>query len=304
MDSTLKDIPSAEQGEGQLATTGQEAAKGTYLQAVPAVEQATRILFMLANSVSGEASVTEVARETGISRSKALAILNTLRTAGLIGRNERNKCYHLGPNVLLLSRGFVNHTDLGQSATPYIEELAATTRCTVFLGVISGDTLFVVALRHAPEVGFCALAIGHRYLLTWGAHGRAILASMPSEELERRLGGRAQFDAGQTGKDAIEVDQLRAEIDEARRRGYGVSLGTTWSGVNAVSAVLTVGTSEPTLPEASRVAGCLVAVGNFATEQVEEIGQLVVAMAAEISVELGPLLETVNPHFPFSHPLS
>jgi DNA-binding IclR family transcriptional regulator len=277
------------------------AGKDSYLQSVPAVDQSVRLLFLLANTVGGEASLTELAREVGISKSKGLAILNTLRSAGLVIRDERTKNYSLGPNLLTLSRAFINNTDLARAATPYLERLAAETGCSLHLGVVSGETLFVIARRHAPGGSYIPIDVGHRYPLTWGAHGRAYLATFPREELERRLSQSAIIQAGETDRDQIDRDTLRAQVDEAREAGYGKSLGTTWSGLNAVSAVVTA--RVPDLPGDQRVVGCLVAVGSFSPDRAEEIGLLLVAAAAEMRDGLGPLLQSVNLHFPLSRPL-
>ena len=137
----------------------------------------------------------------GISKSKGLAILNTLRNAGLVTRDDRTKNYALGPNLLLLSRALINNTDLAQAATPFLEELAAKTGCSMHLGIVSGETLFVVARRHAPGGTYIAIDVGHRYPLTWGAHGRAYLATLPPEEFERRLSRSSIIQAGETDRD-------------------------------------------------------------------------------------------------------
>ncbi len=298
MDAMLNSIPSSEQ---QVAETGAGGGKDSYLQLVPAVDQAVRLLFSLANTVGGEASLTQLTKEVGISKSKGLAILNTLRNAGLVARDERTKNYALGANLLLLSRALINHTDLTRAATPYLEELAATTGCSTHLGIVSGETLFVVARRHAPGGSYIPIDVGHRYPLTWGAHGRAYLATLPPEELERRLSHSSIIQAGETDRDQIDRDTLRTQVEEARRLGYGMSLGTTWSGLNAISAVLTAETPET--PEGWRVVGCIVAVGSFSPERAPAIGELLVRTAAEMSKRLGPLLQSVNLHFPLSRPL-
>ncbi len=285
----------------QPAEATKSGGKDTYLQLVPAVDQAVRLLFLLANTVGGEASLTELTKEVGISKSKGLAILNTLRNAGLVVRDERTKNYSLGPNLLLLSRALINNTDLARAATPYLDRLAAETGCSNHLGVFSGETMFVVARRHAPGGTYIAVDVGHRYPLTWGAHGRAYLASLPPEEFERRLKQSSILQAGETDRDGIDPDTLRAQVEEARRLGYGMSLGTTWSGLNAVSAVLTVPSAES--PGGKRAAGCVVTVGSFSPQRAHEIGRLLVDTVAEMNEKLGPLLQAVNLHFPLSRPL-
>ena len=157
--------PGAALSEDLAADSG---GKESYLKLVPAVDQSIRLMFALANIVGGEASLTELSKEVIISKSKGLAILNTLRDAGLVTRSERTKDYRLGPNLLALARAFVNSTDLAQAVAPYPEELAAQTGCGFHLGVVSGETLFVVARRHAPGGNYVAIDVGHRYPLTWG----------------------------------------------------------------------------------------------------------------------------------------
>lgn len=298
MDAMLNSIPSSEPDEGG---TAEESGKGSYLQLVPAVDQAIRLLFALANIVGGEASLTELAKEVGISKSKGLAILNTLRNADLVTRNERTKNYRLGPNILLLTRALVNNTDLSQAVYPYLEQLAATTGCSFHLGVVSGETLFVVARRHAPGGTYIAVDVGHRYPLTWGAHGRAYLATLTADEFERRLAGSSIIQAGETDRDGIDRDTLRAQVDEARQLGYGLNLGTTWSGLNAVSTGISVSSSDA--PGGHRAVGFLVAVGNFSEERAHEIGRLMIDVSAEMARRLGPMFAAVNLHFPLSRPL-
>lgn len=295
----LNSIPPSELPLGGEAAD--EAGKDSYLQLVPAVDQAVRLMFALANIVGGEASLTELSKEVGISKSKGLAILNTLRNAGLVTRSDRTKNYRLGPNILLLTRALVNNTDLAQAVYPYLENLAAKTGCSFHLGVVSGETLFVVARRHAPGGTYIAIDVGHRYPLTWGAHGRAFLATLPPEEFERRLGQSSIIQAGETDRDGIDREVLRAQVEEARRLGFGMNLGTTWSGLNAVSTAITV--ASPDAPEGKRAVGFLVAVGNFSEERAHEIGRLMQDVAADIGRQLGPLFATVNLHFPLSRPL-
>jgi DNA-binding IclR family transcriptional regulator len=304
MDAMLNSIPPSELPAGEAEETAEAAEDGgkeSYLQLVPAVDQAIRLLFGLANTVGGEGSLTELSKEVGISKSKGLAILNTLRNAGLVMRNERTKNYRLGPNILMLTRALTNNTDLAQSVYPYLEDLAAQTGCSFHLGVVSGETLFVVARRHAPGGTYIAVDVGHRYPLTWGAHGRVYLATLPPEEFERRLGQSSIIQAGETDRDGIDRDVLRSQVEEARQVGYGMNLGTTWSGLNAVSAPIYI--PAPEAPGGRRAVAYLVAVSNFSVERAHQIGRLMLEVTAEMSQKLGPMFEAVNLHFPLSRPL-
>jgi DNA-binding IclR family transcriptional regulator len=259
---------------------------------VPAVGQATRLLFSLANSVRGEASLTELAGETGIVKSQVLAILNTLGAAGLVTRDKHTKNYALGTNIVLLYRAFTNNTDLARVVTPYLQELAAETGCTVLMGLVVGETLFIIARRHPPGGVYLPIDSGHRFPLIWGAHGKAYLAALPAEEFERRLARDSILEASVTDRIGVDRDTLRLQVDECRRLGYGKNMATTPSGPNTVSAVLTV--DSPDTLGGRHVAGCIVALGFYPPEGVHKVGCLLIEAASEISQRFGPLLQAVN----------
>jgi len=55
-------------------------AKSTYMNLVPAAEQALKILLFLAGDRSGKKSVAEIRKELGIYKSKGYSLLNTLQS--------------------------------------------------------------------------------------------------------------------------------------------------------------------------------------------------------------------------------
>jgi DNA-binding IclR family transcriptional regulator len=257
---------------------------------VPAVDQASRILFALGRNPRGSATLTEICGEVGISKSKGLAILNTLRSAGLVARNDRSKTYGLGPRLLTLSRALLDHTDLAHEAAPYLDDLVAATGCTALLGLVSGDRLFVIARREARAAMGIAVHVGNRFPLTLGAHGKAILAALPDDELERMLERGSLYVYGESSKDAVDIPALRAELEECRRLGYAHDLSVTQTGIGAVSAVLIDEYSEVSPPGMSRIVGCLIVVGTFGAEVAAEYGRTVAATARDLSLRGGPPL--------------
>ncbi len=265
---------------------------GSYSQRVLAVDQATRLLFALAGAPGGEASLAELARQTGVGRRHAVAILDTLRRARLVSRDPWTKNYVLGAGVVLLARAMLNSTDLATAATPYLEELAAKTDCSIHLGVISGDSLLVVARGIPPGGGWLHLNVWSRSPLTWGAHGIAYLAALPLDEFERRL---AEISTGptaspaQSGPEAVDIARLREQVEECRRLGYADNLDMAGSGQGALSAAVMV--SPLDIQGSPRVGGCIVALGAPAPERVPEVGRLLVATAAQVGQDLAPWLQ-------------
>ena len=257
--------------------------KPSYVEHVPAVDQASRILFALGSNPRGSATLTEICAAVGISKSKGLAILNTLRNSGLVARSDRSKTYGLGPGLLTLSRALLDHTDLAHEAAPYLDDLVGATGCTALLGLVSGDRLFVIARREARAAMGIAVHVGNRFPLTLGAHGKAILAALPEDEFERMLERGSLYVYGESNKDSVDFVALRAELEECRRVGYAHDVSVTQTGIGAVSAVLMDEYSEASPPGMSRIVGCLIVVGTFGPEAAAEYGRKVAATAREMS---------------------
>jgi DNA-binding IclR family transcriptional regulator len=265
--------------------------KSGYLRRVPAVDQAIRILISLAANRNGAATLTEIAQEVGVNKSKALAILNTLQAAGMVTRSPRSKIYRLGPGLLPLSRALLDHTDIAQASAPYLRELAAATNSTALLGSVAGGHLFVMARSDPPEGPGIAVHVGHRRPLYSASHGKAILAAMSEADRERALAeGPLQFTlaAGQGSRD---LDRLRAELKKAASQGFALDLGVTNQGLNAISSALVDPyATASTASGPSRVVGCLIVVGTFPRAKVAQYGGRVAAAAHRVSTELAPLL--------------
>lgn len=256
-----------------------------YGQKVPAVDQAARILHHLAGDPRGYATLTEISLAVGIYKSKGRAILSTLCDANLVSRNDQDKTYSLGPGVLALSRAFLDHTDLGRVAAPYLEELAVSTGTCAFVAVIRGPEVFVVASREAPDGIGVSIRVGYHFPLTFGSIGKAIGAFLPDDELETILSRPPLYFHGRPNAGTpTDMDAVRADLLEAREKGYGVDLGRVQAGVHAVCAPL-LGNREPYRPQ-----GVLTLIGTFPAEAAAAHGERVAAKAREMSASFGPLL--------------
>lgn len=273
---------------GDQPTDGGAPAAGGpgYGEKVPAVDQATRILYYLAEEPRGQMTLTEICRAVGIYKSKGRAILNTLRAADLITRNDPEKTYSLGPGLLVLSRALLDQTDLTRAAAPFLAELAVLPGSCSFLALIRGDQVYVVARREAPGGVSVTIRVGYHYPLTWGSVGKAIVASLPELERERMLVSAPLYFYGDPGVAGLDLAAVRAELDEGRRLGYYRDLGAIQPGLHAVSA--------PVMdPDDELPVGVLTLVGTFPAEEVELHGTRVEAKAREMGTLLGPFLDGV-----------
>ncbi|HZK48735.1 MAG TPA: IclR family transcriptional regulator C-terminal domain-containing protein, partial [Thermoleophilia bacterium] len=167
----------------------------------------------------------------------------------------------------------------------YLEELAVSTGTCAFVAVIRGAEVFVVASREAPEGIGVSIRVGYRFPLTFGSIGKAIGAFLPPDELEDFLARQTLHFHGQPSEATpVDLDEVRADLAEARAKGYGVDLGRVQAGVHAVSAPL-LASREPHRPQ-----GVVTLIGTFPAEEAEAHGERVAAKAREISALFGPLL--------------
>lgn len=258
-----------------------------YDQNVPAVDQAARILYYLAGDARGHCTLTEVCNAVGIYKSKGRAILNTLRAADLVSRNDQEKTYALGTGLIVLSRAVLDRTDISAAVAPYLEQLAVQPGTCAFLALTRDAEFYVVARREGPGGLSVTIRVGYNYPLTWGSMGKAIVAFLPEPEREELLAEGSLFFYGDTGARPVDLDAVRAELDECRRLGYGIDLGAIQQGFSAASAPL-FGSRQP-----SRPVGVVTLFGTFPAEEAVAHGKRVAAVAHEMRARLGPLFDGI-----------
>ena len=105
-----------------MTKTRETKSKSRYT--VPAVEQAARLLFCLAETDSSHMSLTQICAKIGLHESRAFSLLETLQQFGLTQRNIGGKGYSLGPGLITLSRKVIDNFNAPRLAEPYLKELA------------------------------------------------------------------------------------------------------------------------------------------------------------------------------------
>ena len=252
---------------------------------VPAVEQAIRVMLCLADSGSNPKSLIDICQEVGIHRSKAFSILHTLNEYGFVKKNPNRRGYLLGPGLLTLTGKMLETFKLSRLVDPILDELAKKAGATVALGIISEDKTYVVAEHQgAPGIGISS-HIGYVMPLTYGAHGKAIAAFLPEDELRELLKNTPLFFYGNPKK--FVKSKLLKELDQCRRDGYALELGDIQPGVNAIAA--------PVLQNA-RPVGYISIVGFFTKEVAQRLGPLAADAVKVISKEAGYLMFWQRPN--------
>lgn len=247
----------------------------------PAVRQAGRILFYLAGSPAPQMSLGDISAYAGVSGSKAFGILKALEESGIVKRGREGKGYALAPGLITLARKVLNDLTPSRLAEPILDRLAKETGGTTVLGLITGDTVFIAAKRESVNEIRVVARIGQVRPLSYGAHGKAIVAFLADDERERLLRGGTLYFYGNPGR--LDRTRLRIELGECRRKGFAHDLGEAAPGINVLAApVIGVGRAPIGFLETFVLAPRDAAVG---------FGPAVARAAQELSRQLGAQME-------------
>lgn len=200
----------------------------------PAVEQACRILFGLAGSTASQLSLTEISRQVGVSGSKAFGLLSALEKSKLIKRGRDGKGYALGPGLIPLSRKVIDDIVPSQIAEPVLDALTKETGCTSIFGLITGETVYVASRRESGGDIRIVMNVGFAMPLTYGAHGKAIVAFLPEVERARILAQEDLHFYLDPGK--LDMARLTDELAQCRREGFACTISKSTPAITVVAA--------------------------------------------------------------------
>ena len=248
---------------------------------VPALEQALRVLFRMAQAESAHMNLTEICEEVGMHKSTAFCILHTLRKYGLVQTSGRGQGYTLGPGLIGLSRRFLDTLSAPKLAEPLLAELATKARATAALGLIADKNVFVAAKHEGGRVIGITMRVGHRFPLTYGCHGKAIAAFLPEKELDALLQDEEPYFHGDPSK--FDRDRLNEEMSRCRRDWFAEDLEEMVPGLNVVAA--------PVLGPNERPIGYIAVLGLLSAEAARECGPLVAEAGKTMSRQLGARVE-------------
>ena len=254
---------------------------------VPAVEQASRVLFCLAGTGASHMSLIEICAQVGIHKSKAFSILETLQRFGLVQRNTDGKRYALGPSLVSLSRKVLDNLSPPRLAQPILEELAGKAGSTAVLGLIIDQSVFIAAKHEGQGDIGVTMRIGHRFPLTYGAHGKAITAFLPKEERNLLLEGKDLFFHGDPAK--LDRARLKKEISQCRREGFAEDLGELNRGLHVVAS--------PVLGPNRAPIGFVEIFVLFSARAAHRFGPLVAEAGRKLSRQLGAEMDEPRDDF-------
>jgi len=201
---------------------------------IQSVDRALHLLETIADA-GGEATLTDLAKRTGLNISTCHHLLATLIKRGFAAKVTGRRLYALGTRIHALSHACLQ-VDLPRRAQPYLERINQATGETVHLAALQGDALVALAVRearHAVRVG--TGKVGKLEAPHAMSCGKAILAWLPEDEMRRILkNGMKRYTENTITEFPAFVESLRT----VRRDGYAIDREEYLPGVICVGAAI------------------------------------------------------------------
>lgn len=249
-----------------------EKAAGGGVQSVERVFE----LLELITDAGGEVSLSELSSSTDLPLPTIHRLLRTLVTKGY-ARQLPNRRYALGPRLIRLGEGA--NKQLGALARPQLKHLVDSLGETSNMAVLDSDMVIYIAQVPSPHSMRMFTEVGRRAHTHDTGVGKAILAQL-SNDAVRSIVARAGMPTP-TEKSLKTIDELLAELDLIRERGYSIDEQEQELGVRCFAMAVP---NAPT-PSAISVSGPVSRVDErFAEKAVPLLREAVRSIAEELNL--------------------
>lgn len=206
------------------------------------VHKTVRIVRTVA-AIPGGAGLSEVARESGISKATSHRILQALEREGWLTIDQDTKRFRLSLNLVLMLHGLNDGNAVSDFTRNTLRELSDVTRETTGLDSLEDGSAFVIAEVPGPQlIGQSARAVPRRLPAWRTSTGKVLLAWSDPAVIEE------QFDAELLQGRLPRYPSYSAFVDDLgriREQGYAIAYDELEHGLAAVAAPVHVGESVP-----------------------------------------------------------
>lgn len=227
---------------------------------------------------SARLTLEDVARVTHLPRSTAHRILDQLVKLNWLEHSTFG--YSLGRRALHLGGSGDDNAELRSAASPHLHSLMMRSGLTVHLAVlVDGRVHYLdkIGARFATSV---PSRVGGDAPAHSTALGKAMLAWLPAEDVDERIGGGISTPTTRTVRD---LEALHQELNRVRTRGgLAIERGECFDDIACVAAAI----HSPEGPIAA-----ISLVGDVSTP-LERVAPIVIDAARQVSLELYPELAT------------
>jgi IclR family pca regulon transcriptional regulator len=177
-------------------------------------------------------TLSDIARETGLTRAAARRFLLTLAELGYVRADGRS--FSLTPRVLELGYAYLSGLTLTEVAQPHVEDLAARIRESSSVAVLDDDEIVYVVRVPTKRIMTVAISVGTRFPAYATSMGRVLLAGLDPEHLERLICKMTLEPL--TTRTVRDKDRVREIVAQARSQGYATTDQELEDGLRSVAA--------------------------------------------------------------------
>ena len=236
-------------------------------KSVGAVRQAVAILRMLAEHPKGFGA-NETARRTALNPSTVYNILRTLVDEGLVSFDDGEKRYRIGMGALQIA-GAHEALSLLDIFRPELVRIATNFECLTALWRFTSDDRAMLVERVLADTPIrLDIRVAERMPSGSGAVGRAYAAEMnwAPDAL------RARF-MQLRWANPMPFETYRADVEAARRQGFGVDIDTLYAGITSVGSVVIDRTGVPHVGLSA-----IMVTGAHSDETIRRVGEALAAI--------------------------
>lgn len=246
---------------------------------VQAVDRAMRILEALAEDEGG-LTLAEIADRTHLPASTAHRLLTTMEERRFVMFEGAENVWLIGRQAHSVGSSFTRRTHFIAAALPFLRALRDRTRETVNLAVVEAGEVVILHQVESREIVRAITRPGGRIPMTSSGLGKAIMAHYaPSEaaSIVRKFGLPRR-----TPKSLVRAQDVFAELDRIRHKGFALDDEEAASGLRCVASAVFNADGEPL---------CAISlsapVARLGDERFHRLGQVVAEAALAITQALG-----------------
>ena len=188
------------------------------MQGAQSIDRALKVLATFTPEYPQQ-RISDIVASTGLGQSTVSRMVGAMLSLGFLAHDPRSGLYSIGPEVVNLAAVALNQHPIHQQSRQVAQELAAQLGLGVNVAVRDGERLFYLCNFEGKQAPRASTLIGRGGPLHATGLGKALLLDLHPAEIEKLLGTR--FDR-YTPSTITSLDDLLAELDRVRERGYAV----------------------------------------------------------------------------------
>ena len=185
------------------------------------INSVAKALDILALFHTGEPTLTltEISRRLGMPKSTAHHLLMTMAHYGFIEQIDGGS-YALGKRIIALTQNVLVNVELRDRAAPLLRALADSCNESVYLTVRDDQRVLYIYAIESPQRLLARTAVGDHAPMYCTSVGKAVLAYLPSDEIERMYADQTLH--AYTPYTLTDLDALRQDLALTHTRGYAI----------------------------------------------------------------------------------